>query len=58
MKALRHRLASLEGERQYSTFAEWVDALEREDRGEPVDWSALKPLHPAAVATLEALPDE
>ncbi|MFP5328869.1 MAG: hypothetical protein ACLGHC_01860 [Alphaproteobacteria bacterium] len=56
MKKLERRLANLEGNRTFSTLGEWMDWMEREENGEPVDWSKVPPLDPCVLKALDELP--
>jgi hypothetical protein len=52
MSNLKRRLIALEGGRSRATHEEWVDAMERADLGERVDFSKLPTGNPADLAKL------
>lgn len=52
---LKKRISALEGGSEWATYEERLDVVLKLERGEPVDWSRVKPMNPAHRAALEEL---
>ena len=57
MSRLQVRVEALEGSGTYSSLGDVMDALERQGRGERVDWSTIR-IDPKVAAALDLLPND